>query len=159
MQAPDPVPPTRVWVAHKTIYSAVEGRLELVDGRVTLTVTEGNTLTGKTGRRTADWLEELSGRSGASEALQRGEPVSVLDVPVGEVGATWPKISFGAFARLDVHGTRWDVQFYSPTASVLGLFELPGARRAARPWRAALGGGSPPDEPTVSPGPSSAPAG
>jgi hypothetical protein len=113
------------------------GELELRDGRVKFTATQGKS-------RQRHWLERRTGIAGLAERIQGGESVLVLDAPVSEVSVRFSKLAFGSILILKAAGKRWRFVFFDPRASpdITGAVMvyprmIKGAKLAA-PWREAF---------------------
>jgi hypothetical protein len=82
------------------------------------------------------WLEEVLGQSDLKQRLRNGEQITVFDADRSGVEISFPKISGGAAAEMNIQGRPWMVWFSFPGSSVLSLIS---GRKAAKQWKGVLG--------------------
>jgi hypothetical protein len=109
----------------------VRGELALVDGRIRLTVA------GAARRKSVQWLEEASGETGLDQRLQRGELVTVLDLPRDQASVKFTNMFVSPGIRLRTGDTLWRIWFMPPSGPT-NLFRIGKAAAIRRRWREAL---------------------
>lgn len=128
---------TDAWLSSGVMdYSPAPGKLAVRDGRLVFWVVA------PPGKKTARWIEEVTGQAGVAERLLAGESVTVLDIPIGDAQARFPAMAAGSALYLNHGGQKWRIYFYNaakatgrPQRGVIGIIN---GRVASKPFREAF---------------------
>jgi len=136
-------PATPVWLyPGKTAFGVVPAILTLEHDRVRVRTSE------PVSERTAQNVAKLAEQPLLIQQLQSNSEVTILDVPLSSVEASFSKAAFGSVLYLRVADRKWKLALYPPQPQGVGigaivtlpilLSAMAKGRRAGRAWREAL---------------------
>ncbi|MDP9075717.1 MAG: hypothetical protein M3N98_16415 [Actinomycetota bacterium] len=113
----------------------VRGEMTLSGGRISLVVTGGASCIAAM----REHLEEQTGVAGLAERLKAGEAVQVLEFAPEQATISWPAVSGGYVAVIEVNGKTWNVAMAYPSGGAIQeVLSLKKGRKLAKEWKAAL---------------------